>query len=82
MLFRLLILVIYSKKKKKKKKNDYQTRIGEIGKKILDYEHAKYIAIREFNKLTANVSTARLAQSKLAPKDDIADLVKEILIII
>ena len=40
MLFRLLILVIQSKK------NDYQTRIGEIGKKILDYEHAKYNAIR------------------------------------
>ena len=75
MLFRLLILVIQSKK------NDYQTRIGEIGKKILDYEHAKYNAIREFNKLTVNVFTARLAQSKLATKDDIADFVKKILII-
>ena len=46
MLFRLLILVIQSKK------TDYDTKIGEIEKKILDHNHTKYITTQELNKLT------------------------------
>ena len=46
MLFRLLILVIQSKK------TDYDTKIGEIEKKILDYNYTKYITTQELNKLT------------------------------
>ena len=54
------------------KKTDDKTKIDEIEKKILDYDHSKYIIVREFNKLTAdNFAT------KLSTKDDIADFVKE-----
>ena len=54
------------------KKTDDNTKIDEIEKKILDYDHSKYITVREFNKLTAdNFAT------KLSTKDDIADFVKE-----
>ena len=47
--------------KKKKKKNNY--------------EHAKYIITHEFNRLMADNFAARLAQLKLATKDDVADFV-------
>ena len=45
--------------------------------KINDYDHAKYITTEEFNKLTADNFTARLAQANLASKDDIANFVKK-----
>ena len=36
------------------KKTDYNTKIGEAGKKIAtDHDHDKYITTQEFNKLTA-----------------------------
>ena len=34
------------------KKTDYDRKINEIGKKITDHDHDKYITIPEFNKLT------------------------------
>ena len=48
-------------------------------KKILDHDHSKHITTQKFNKLMADDFVARLAQEKLATKDDIADLVKETL---
>ena len=47
--------------------------------KILDHDHSKHITTQKFNKLMADDFVARLAQEKLATKDDIADLVKETL---
>ena len=35
------------------KKADYDTKIYEIEKKILDRDHNKYITTQEFNKLTS-----------------------------
>ena len=45
--------------------------------KVNDYDHAKYITTEEFNKLTADNFTARLAQANLPSKDDIANFVKK-----
>ena len=58
-------------------KTDCNTKINEIGKKITDYDHDKYITTQEFNKLTAEDITARLAQANLAGKNDIAGLLKK-----
>ena len=46
------------------KKSDYNTKIGEIEKK-LDHNHGN-ITTQESNKLTADNFAARLAQAKLA----------------
>ena len=35
------------------KKTDYNTKINEIGKKITDHDHDRYITTPEFNRLTA-----------------------------
>ena len=66
-----LMLVIQSKK------NDYNTKVNKIEKKITDYDHDKYITTQEFNKLTAENSTARLAQANLAIKCHIANFIKK-----
>ena len=67
------MLVIQSKKKK----TDYNTKINEIGKKITDHDHDKYIITPEFLKLTAENFAARLAQANLASKSDIVNFVKK-----
>ena len=55
------------------KKTDYNAKINKIGNKITaNYDHDQYITIQEFNKLTAESFTARLAQANLAGKNDIA----------
>ena len=46
-------------------------------KKKVDHGHGKYITTQEFNKLMADNSPARLAQTKLATKTDMDDFVKE-----
>ena len=56
---------------------DYNTKFNEITKKINDHENDKYITTPEFNKLTAESFTARLAQANLASKGDIANFVKK-----
>ena len=70
MLFVLLIPVIQHKKM------TFTQKLVKLRKK-LDHDDAKYIIIREFNELTADYFAARLAQAKLATKDDTADFVKE-----
>ena len=45
------------------KKTGYKTKISEIGKKITDHDHDKYITTPEFNKSTAENFPARLAQT-------------------
>ena len=51
-------------------KTDYSTKISETENKFSDHDHDKYIATSEFNKLTAETFTARLAQGNLATKTD------------
>ena len=50
------------------KETGSDTRIGEIEKKIIDHDHAKYITIQEFNKLMAGNFTVRLKQANLTTK--------------
>ena len=60
------------------KRTDYNTKISEIENKFTtDHDHDKYITTQEFNKLTAEDFTARLAQPNLASKNDIANFVKK-----
>ena len=51
-------------------KTDYSTKISETENEVSDRDHDKYIATSEFNKLTAETFTARLAQGNLATKTD------------
>ena len=52
------------------KKIDYDTKITEIGKKLADHNHDKYITTPGFNTLAADVFNARLAQASLITKAD------------
>ena len=52
------------------KKTDYNTKITEIEKKLTAHNHDKYITTPEFNKLTADVFNAKLAQASLVTKTD------------
>ena len=45
-----------------KKKTDYDTKIRELEKKLLNNKHDKYVITLEFNKLTAKNFATRLAQ--------------------
>ena len=76
MLFRLLILVIQSKKV------DYSTKINEIEKTNTNHDRDKYICTQELNKLTSRSFVARLAQANLARKNDVAALVKRLILMI
>ena len=46
-------------------KTDYNTKVTEIESKLTNHDHYKYIDTQEFNKLTADVFNARLAQANL-----------------
>ena len=52
------------------KKTDYNTKVTEIENKLNNHNHNKYIDISEFNKLTADVFNARIAQVNLITKTD------------
>ena len=41
-------------------KTDCSTKLGEIGKKILDHDHDKYITTQEFNKFASENFDVRL----------------------
>ena len=63
--------------KKSDKKTDYHTKTSETESKAnADYGHDKYITTQEFNKFTSEKFTARLRETNLASKSDIANLVK------
>ena len=47
------------------KKVDYDAKISELGKKVTDHYHDKYITTSKFNNLTAKGFVARLAQANL-----------------
>ena len=52
------------------KKTDYNTKVTEIENKLNNHNHDKYIDTSEFNKLTADVFNARLAQANLITKTE------------
>ena len=58
-------------------KADYNIKIAETEKKILDHDHCKYITTQVFNKLMSENFAARLKQADLATKADIDDLGKK-----
>ena len=59
-------------------KTDYRKKISEIENKITtDHDHDKYVTTQEFNKLTPENFTARLAQANLVSINDIANFVKK-----
>ena len=59
------------------KKNDCNTRISEIENKITtDHDRDNYITTKEFNKLTSENFTTKLAQANSANKSYIANFVK------
>ena len=43
------------------KKTDYNTKISDIEKKIIDHNHDKYITTPEFNTMAGDIFNARLA---------------------
>ena len=51
-------------------KRDYDTKISGIEKKLTDHNHDKYITTPEFNKFSAEIFAARLAQGNLITKTD------------
>ena len=59
-------------------KADYDTKVGEIEKKIANHDHNnKYINTQEFNKLTEEKFALRLKQANLATNSDIDDFVEK-----
>ena len=51
-------------------KTDYNTKITEIENKLNNHNHDKYAYTQEFNKLTADIFNARIAQANLITKTD------------
>ena len=52
------------------RKTDYNTKIAEFEKKIINHNHDKYITTSEFKTLAKDVFNARLAQANLTTKTD------------
>ena len=52
------------------KQTDYDTKISDIEKKIVDHNHDKYITTQQFNKLTTESFNERLVQANLITKSD------------
>ena len=62
------------------RKTDYDKKISEIQrnkKTPTDYDHSNRYTTQELNNLTVENFAARLAQAKLATKDDTANLIKK-----
>ena len=59
------------------KETDYNTKKSEIERNINDNAHDKFITTPEFNRLTAEKFTSRLARVNLAIKSDIVNFVKK-----
>ena len=60
------------------KKTDYNTKVSETEIKIIaNHDHDRCIISQEFNKLTSENCSSRLARANLASKRDIANIVKK-----
>ena len=51
-------------------KTNYDTKISELEKKLIDHNYNKYITTPQFNTLAASVFNARLTQANLITKTD------------
>ena len=60
------------------KKIDFNTKVSEIETKLADHNNGKYIPTSEFNKLTAQIFAARLAEVNLITKTDFDDKLKSL----
>ena len=60
------------------KKTDYDTKVNKIEKKLTDHNHDEYITFPEFNKITAESFSARVAQANLVTKIDFDDKLKNL----
>ena len=56
---------------------DFDVKIGEIKKKILNHDQGVYFSTQEVNQSTADGFVARLKQENLTNKIDIGDFVKK-----
>ena len=57
---------------------DYKTKISEIENKVTaDHDHDKHVTTQEFDQLTSENFTARLAEANLGSTNDIANFVKK-----
>ena len=52
------------------KKKDYNGKISDINKKVIDHDHDKYITTSEFNKLATQNFATRLSQANLVTRTD------------
>ena len=52
------------------KNTDYDTKVSEIEKRIIDLDYDKYITAPRFIKLTTEIFKARLKQADLVTKTD------------
>ena len=60
-------------------KIDYNRKISETENTVTtDHFHNKYITAQEFNELTVETFNARMAQTNLGSKSDIANFIKKI----
>ena len=59
------------------KKIDYNTKNNEIEKKIIDYNHDKFITTPEFNRFTKEIFDLKLKRANLASKSDIDNFVNK-----
>ena len=58
------------------KKAHHNTKFVDIGKKILDHNHDKYVTTQEYKKLTTENFSERSKQTDLASKNNIAEFLK------
>ena len=52
------------------KKNDYNGKVSDINKKVIDHDNDEYITTSEFNKLTTQNFATRLSQANLVTRTD------------
>ena len=63
-------------------KKNYNIKISQIEKKIIDHDHDKYITTSELNSLTANVFNTKLAQANLVTKTNFDTIIENLLILL
>ena len=63
-------------------KKNYNIKISQIEKKIIDHDHDKYITTSELNSLAANVFNAKLAQANLVTKTNFDTKIENLLILL
>ena len=63
-------------------KKNYNIKISQIKKKIIDHDHDKYITTSELNSLAANVFNTKLAQADLVTKTNFDTIIENLLILL